>query len=241
MIFLVADAHLEDGQALDGEFSAMLEALSRTDYDVVFLGDIMDLWIAKARYEKGCCQAFVRWCREESARRKVYFVEGNHEFFVASRHREAFTEATAGSLRLGDTLFVHGHLIQGKPWSFNRWFIPLCKSWLGSLVLTLMPCGQAFAGRVKRSLGNRHPTPVFPEEEVRRWAEPLAAKGGLHELFLGHFHKGGSFAVGELECHALPPWKYHGEAAIYAPETHHVTVGNWKELLEKSANYVYGL
>lgn len=236
MIFLVADAHLEDGQELDGEFSAMLEALSRTDYDVVFLGDIMDLWIAKPRYEKGCCQAFVRWCREESARRKVYFVEGNHEFFVASRHREAFTEATAGSLRLGDTLFVHGHLIQGKPWSFNRWFIPLCKSWLGSLVLALMPCGQAFAGRVKRSLGNRHPTPVFPEEEVRRWAEPLAAKGGLHELFLGHFHKGGSFAVGELECHALPPWKYHGEAVIYAPETHHVTVGNWKELLEKSAN-----
>ena len=236
MIFLVADAHLEDGQELDGEFSAMLEALSRTDYDVVFLGDIMDLWIAKARYEKGCCQAFVHWCREESARRKVYFVEGNHEFFVASRHREAFTEATAGSLRLGDTLFVHGHLIQGKPWSFNRWFIPLCKSWLGSLVLTLMPCGQAFAGRVKRSLGNRHPTPVFPEEEVRRWAEPLAAKGGLHELFLGHFHKGGSFAVGELECHALPPWKYHGEAALYSTETHHVTVGNWKELLEKSAN-----
>lgn len=236
MIFLVADAHLEDGQALDGEFGAMLEALSRTDYDVVFLGDIMDLWIAKPRYEKGCCQAFVRWCREESARRKVYFVEGNHEFFVASRHREAFTEATAGSLRLGDTLFVHGHLIQGKPWSFNRWFIPLCKSWLGSLVLALMPCGQAFAGRVKRSLGNRHPTPVFPEEEVRRWAEPLAAKGGLHELFLGHFHKGGSFAVGELECHALPPWKQGGLVALYAHDTHSVTVGNWKELLEKSAN-----
>ncbi len=233
MIFLVADAHLEDGQELDGEFSAMLEALSRTDYDVVFLGDIMDLWIAKPRYEKGCCQAFVRWCREESARRKVYFVEGNHEFFVASRHREAFTEATAGSLRLGDTLFVHGHLIQGKPWSFNRWFIPLCKSWLGSLVLTLMPCGQAFARRVKRSLGNRHPTPVLPEEEVRRWAEPLAAKGGLHELFLGHFHKGGSFAVGELECHALPPWKQGGMAALYAHDTHSVTVGNWKELLEK--------
>ena len=79
MIFLVADAHLEDGQELDGEFSAMLEALSRTDCDVIFLGDIMDLWIAKPRYEKGCHEAFIRWCREEAAKRKVFFVEGNHE------------------------------------------------------------------------------------------------------------------------------------------------------------------
>ena len=232
MMFIVADAHLADGQELDGDFSAMLEALSRTDHDVVFLGDIMDLWIAKPRYEKGCHQAFIRWCRAESARRKLFFVEGNHEFFVASRHKDVFTMATTGSLRLGDALFVHGHAIQGKPWSFNRWFIPLSKSWLGSLVLTLMPCGQAFARRVKRSLGNRHPTPVLPEEEVRRWAASLAAKGELHELFLGHFHKRGDFTVGGLRCHALPAWKYHGEAALYAPETHSVTVGNWKELLE---------
>ena len=234
MIFLVADAQLEDGQELDSEFSAMLDVLSRTQNDVVFLGDIMDLWIAKPRYEKGCHEAFIRWCREESAKRKVFFVEGNHEFFVASRHKGAFTKAVEGSLRLGDALFVHGHAIQGKPWSFNRWFIPLCKSWLGSLVLALMPCGQAFARRVKHSLGNRHPTPVLPEEEVRRWAEPLAAKGELHELFLGHFHKGGDLAVGNLQCHALPPWKQGGMAALYAPETHRVTVGNWKELLEKS-------
>ena len=236
MIFLVADAHLEDGQELDGKFSAMLEALSRTDYDVVFLGDIMDLWIAKPRYEKGCHEDFIRWCRKEATRRKVFFVEGNHEFFVASNYKGAFSKAVEGSLRLGDALFVHGHAIQGKPWSFNRWFIPLCKSWLGSLVLALMPCGQAFARRVKHSLGNRHPTPVLPEEEVRRWAAPLATRGEFHELFLGHFHKGGDFVVGKLQCHALPPWKQGGMAALYAPDTHSVTVGNWKELLEKSAN-----
>ena len=232
MMFIVADAHLDDGAELDGEFKAMLKALSRTDCDVVFLGDIMDLWIAKPRYEKGCHQAFIDWCRAESARRKVYFVEGNHEFFVASSHKDVFTTATTGSLRLEDALFVHGHAIQGKPWSFNRWFIPLSKSWLGSLVLALMPFGQAFARRVKRSLGNRHPTPVLPEEEVRRWAAPLADKGELHELFLGHFHKGGEFTVGELRCHALPAWKCGGMAALYAPDTHSVTVGKWRELLE---------
>ena len=232
MIFLVADAHLEDGQELDSEFSAMLDALTRTQYDVVFLGDIMDLWIAKRRYEKGCHEAFIRWCREESARRKVFFVEGNHEFFVASSHKSVFTRGVEGSLRLGDALFVHGHAIQGKPWSFNRWFIPLCKSWLGSLVLAVMPCGQAFARRVKHSLGNRHPNPVLPEEEVRRWAEPLAAKEEFHELFLGHFHKGGDFAVGKLQCHALPAWKNGGMAALFAPDTHYVTVGHWRELLK---------
>ena len=232
MIFIVADAHLEDGAELDGEFTEMLKALSRTDYDVVFLGDIMDLWIAKPRYERGCHETFIRWCREELARRKVFFVEGNHEFFVASRHKGEFSMAVEGSLRLGEALFVHGHAIQGRPWSFNRWFIPLCKSWLGSLVLALMPFGQAFAKCVKRSLGNRHPTPVLPVEEVQRWAALLAAKEELRELFLGHFHKGGEFAVGKLGCHALPSWKDGGMAALYAPDTHSVTVAPWRKLLE---------
>ena len=232
MIFVVADAHLEAGDSLDGEFREMLSHLSRTSHDVLFLGDIMDLWVGKERYEQGCHREFLQWCRSELPHRRIYFVEGNHEFFVAGNHAEDFTEAVAGTLMLGRALFQHGHAIQGNPFSFNRLFIPLCKSWFGNLVLTCMPFGCAFANLVKRMLGGRHGEPVFPRTEVRNWAGRLVASDHtLATLVVGHFHKAGTLDVGSATCHALPAWKSTGEAALFNPDDNTLTCDNWRRLI----------
>lgn len=81
--FLIADVHLEtmdDQQA----FFDMLSAVEQfpQDHAIVFLGDIFDLWFSLWNHEEALQSRFLDWCTRVGQKRKILFVEGNHEFYV---------------------------------------------------------------------------------------------------------------------------------------------------------------
>lgn len=234
MMILIADAHEASASINEAEFKQMLEAISGTDMDVMFLGDIMDLWVAKDGYEDELQNWFKSWCVQEKERRRIIYVEGNHEFFVARRYNGVLGEFQEKRYVTAKALFEHGHNIQERPTGFNRLFIGLCKSWFANLVLSVMPCGRAFAQKVKKSFGSNGR--VFPgripEDRVRLWAESTARKTGVSDLFIGHFHRLREMELpGGAVCHVLPPWKNKGEIMLFDEERRAVSTGVWRELL----------
>jgi len=45
-MIIIADAHIDESRGNESAFFQMLEAIEKTDHDIVFLGDIFELWIA---------------------------------------------------------------------------------------------------------------------------------------------------------------------------------------------------
>ncbi len=81
--FFIADVHLETMKDPRG-FWDMLDGLDQLseDYAIVFLGDIFDLWFALKNYEGSLQKNFADWCLKAGEKREIFFVEGNHEFYV---------------------------------------------------------------------------------------------------------------------------------------------------------------
>ena len=120
-ILLIADCHLTEHCPEKTVFFSMLKKISVTDYDVLFLGDIFDVWIGCPGYETGIHRDFMEWCRKEKGNRNVWFIEGNHEFFIRRNRSECFTEVFLQSAFLdGGAFYVsHGDLINYHDHSFT--------------------------------------------------------------------------------------------------------------------------
>ena len=70
-LIIVADSHIEPGSAAETVFFRMLAKLSASGHDIVFLGDIFELWIGLPRYEGTSQKKFLSWCREQKESRIV--------------------------------------------------------------------------------------------------------------------------------------------------------------------------
>ena len=235
-ILLVADSHLVQGSCECQEFMRMLDVISGyTGLDVAFLGDIMDLWIAKPRYEDEIQIGFCNWCLQEKDRRKIYFVEGNHEFFVARRHGASIGITSEGRIEAEGIVFAHGHDIQEGRLGFNRLFIRFCKSTFSSIALDFMPMGRRFAEWVKRRMGSRgdfNCRDYIPMDRVEKWAAGLA-RGGARDIFIGHFHMGAECIVGpNASCHVLAPWMGTGNVTLFNAASRKTHTGNWQAILQ---------
>lgn len=233
MLILVADAHETADSTTRDDFLAMLDAISNTTHDVAFLGDIMDLWIAIPRYEDNLQRAFLKWCTTESKRRKVFFVEGNHEFFVAKNHQHAFSITNKAQITIPNLCRLeHGHNIQEGPLGFNRLFMHLCKSTLGYVILKLMPFGQKVAETVKKRLGSNgkiFPTKL-PTQRITHWTNSL--NNAPQYVFIGHFHIAENITTQNgRTCHIIPPWKNNQEITLFDYNTHSITTTPWKNAL----------
>lgn len=234
MYLLIADAHETQLSKTADEFKAMLDAISRTQLNVVFLGDIMDLWIAMTRYEDELQKYFTQWCSAESKRRQVIFTEGNHEFFIADRRHSNFTIAEKNVCHMDKMLFAHGDKVQEGCLGFNRVFLGICKSFFGRAVLALMPWGPAFAAKVKNAMGSngRIYKIKVPVDKIKAWAEKMHKKTGAMDIFLGHFHDGAEIPLSHgAVCHVLQAWKNEHNVALFDPESRKFQFKHWQECL----------
>ena len=236
MLCIVTDAHIDAGTPQADEFLEMLDALSSTPHDVLFLGDIMELWFAIWRYENDFHRQFVAWCRKEKEKRRIYFIEGNHEFYATSKYRDAFTQGTVNSILLGEAFFTHGHRIQEPPWGINRWTQALIRSkpiWAGAVIV---PFGHAIVDGIKRMLssnGKYNKKPFVPTEKIQAWAEGVIKKNpNIKHLFIGHFHKSETIKLAnEAECHVLSPWKDTRDISLFNLQSNTLSTQHWKKLL----------
>lgn len=233
-MIIVADAHVSRFHGNDNAFFEMLSALEKADRDVVFLGDIFDLWVAFPRYEGEIHERFLAWCRAYKNRRLVGFVEGNHEFFVADQHGGDFSwcERAERALPREKTLFVHGDLINRDDKNYLR-FRKLTKNLIAKTLVRMLPRGPHLVDDLKRKLKNTNQAfrIRLPEEHLRRFArERLESE--VEAIFVGHFHQPYRYNHEEKGfIQVLPAWYEGGSIAEWRSDERSLTLGPWEEIL----------
>jgi len=231
---IVADAHIRGGTVgKSAEFFKMLDHLKKLRYDIVFLGDVFELWIALDGYEDEHHKRFLQWCAEAKTKRSVGFLEGNHEYFVSRKRSGAFTWATEDEmLTEGGILFDHGDLINIHDWQY-RLMRRLFKSLAARAVLNLLkPIGPAVANRIRVALKgtNKKHRKGVPGELL----EPYAARhsaNGAKKIFVGHFHEKGRFVSKDgVELNIVPSWRDAGLVGVLAKDSGKIEYRPWHEV-----------
>lgn len=232
-MIIVSDAHVSAQQGNPDAFFRMLRRLEDCVEDIVFLGDIFDLWIALPRYEDELHRRFLRWCERERRRRSIGFVEGNHEYFVTHRRKRFFSWSAEGvHLQAGNrTLFCHGDQINRKDVQYLR-FRKLAKNRIVRWMLLALPPGPRVVALLKVKLKATNPEfrKEIPREEIAAFAE-AAFRRGVRQIFTGHFHRDYRYCNDQGRClHALPGWCIDGRISRYEPSTGTVRYLNWDSL-----------
>ena len=223
---MIADAHLTCRKPED-DFFRMLDAVARLPgyVGIVFLGDVFDLWIALRGYENDEHRRFLDWCRREKTKRKVIFLEGNHEFFVAKTYRDAFTYAGEDAYQDGSLRWLHGDRINRRDYAYAvlRFILrnPLTRGFLWLIGPTF---GPSFAHYVRERLRttNQAYKHYFPESHALRY---LASCPPDSAVFAGHFHdRVTKIADGGRTLEVLPAYANALELAYYDPASPRLAV-----------------
>lgn len=237
-LILVADAHLNDS-GTDEKFFRMLDRISAlpSSYHVIFLGDIYDLWFALPYYESDSQKRFLQWCEKEKQKRTVYFLEGNHEFFVARNRKRYFTKIAAGKITDGNLQFLHGDRINSADWKYFllrmvlRNPVTALIMWIGHSI------GMSVAWKIREKL--RHTNQIhkktFPIKYVRKTLRK-AEKKQIRTLIAGHFHQQGTIQEKSCLMYILPAYAIDGEIGLYNTESAVLTVGTPEQILTERNN-----
>lgn len=239
----IADSHLADPEdttyffsMLDRMCSTLLQMEKSRRPSLVFLGDIFELWIAIPGYEAEFHTCFLSWCRKYKEEFPIYFIEGNHEFFVISRHKKDFSFSSAKYIRDGKMIFLHGDQINLFDWKYrslraiirNRasaWILRLLAGWGGTFLVE----------KIRKGLKgtNLEHKKYFPAVFMENTAERLLGKEDGY-LVAGHFHEKHVLHLKDSSqkiC-TLPAWdKDLGLIGILFADGHFLT-GNWRDLLK---------
>jgi UDP-2,3-diacylglucosamine hydrolase len=233
-IVIVADAHVHGGPlGKSDEFFQMLDHLRKIRLDVVFLGDVFELWIGLKGYEDALHRRFVDWCAEAKTNFSVGFIEGNHEYHVRSKRSGAFTWVSDDGFLLDSGVYLaHGDLINIKDWRY-RLMRGLFKSGLARRALdVLRPVGPGVADRLRRALKgtnmeHRKGVPSAVLEHFAGRCERLGVKSSI----VGHFHeKGHHVAKNGVEIWIVPSWRDAGVVAVYTPGSAPLEFKRWSEV-----------
>ena len=141
-MIIVADAHVSKDLNNHTAFFEMLEFFENSHHDLVFLGDIFELWVALPDYENDIHYKFIEWCHVQQKYRIIGFVEGNHEYYLASEKAQAFSwcSSDAWCRHESGTLFVHGDRINHHD-RFHLAFIKLLKNRMTKFLLNSLTFG----------------------------------------------------------------------------------------------------
>ena len=233
-LVMIADAHISRNQGNVGAFFEMLTALEGGPGDVVFLGDIFDLWIALPRYENEVHRTFLSWCHRQKRHRHIGFVEGNHEFFPAQRHAVAFTWCThlPWWMDAEGNLFCHGDRINRHDRNY-RLFRKITKNPFAKAFAQGLPPGPRLVRHLRRRLKKTrrvfHKT--LPRDQLQAFAEARFAEGAAR-IFLGHFHQTFHYRGqhgGELDT--LPDWFSQEWISVLKADRGALQQGPWQDIL----------
>ncbi|MEE4356000.1 MAG: metallophosphoesterase [Desulfococcaceae bacterium] len=221
-MILITDSHTDRRSA--PAFFHMLKKLETYQGDIVFLGDIFDLWIALPGYENELHRKFLHWCRKEKKKRSVGLLEGNHEFFVAEERKEYFSWCTNAAVRAesGGILFCHGDRINRKDKNYLR-FRKLTKNSFIKRLLQSIPFGPIIVEKIKSAIKSRKNRfrKYMPESEIMAFAAQCFTQG-KRLIFIGHFHQNGGFVYSpdtEKKLFLLPDWQSSGKISLYDENT----------------------
>jgi UDP-2,3-diacylglucosamine pyrophosphatase LpxH len=232
---IVADSHVQPDGLIERSFFEMLAMLGNSRYDIVFLGDIFDLWIGLPGYETPAQKDFLAWCRGQKNLRRIGLIEGNREFFVSEMHADHFSWSTsATSWRSADGCqFVHGDRLNPDDRRYLL-FRRLTKNPVTKMLLRGLPGGRSICRRLSRALRhtNRRYRQGLPEARIRQYAEGEFGDG-LQAIFVGHFHSARKFELNPSRVLFLvPAWLESGRVTRVDSGTGPLKVDfpDWKTL-----------
>jgi UDP-2,3-diacylglucosamine hydrolase len=233
-MIIVTDAHVSKARGNDTAFYKMLEAIESTEHDLIFLGDIFDLWIALPRYETDIHINFISWCREQKKKRTIGFLEGNHEYYLASQRAEAFTWCSNDAWWKDDagTLYVHGDQINRQDKNYLR-FRKLSKNSISRYILRSLPFGPNVSDSLKKGLRktSKEYRLQIPWDDIKFFADKRFAEG-VNTIFMGHFHQENSYRNQESKkIHLLPDWLGTQKVTLFQKNPLKISIRPWRELL----------
>ncbi len=233
-MIIVTDSHLSKARGNYTAFYKMLEAIENTEHDLIFLGDIFDLWIALPRYETNIHNKFIAWCLEQKNNRTIGFLEGNHEYYLASQRAEAFTWCSNDAWWQDDagTLYVHGDQINRKDKKYLL-FKKLSKNSISKYILQSLPFGPKIADSIKGGLkkSNNKFRLQVPLDEIKFFADNRFAEG-VDTIFMGHFHQEYCYRNPESKSlYVLPDWLGTQKVALFQKNPIKISTMHWRELL----------
>jgi len=233
-MIIISDAHVNEALGNHTQFFDMLAAFEACDHDLIFLGDIFDLWIALPRYEREIHRRFLTWCKQQKQRRTIGFIEGNHEYFLADERKSFFSWCTSSAFwqdELGN-VFCHGDQVNRRDRNYLL-FRKLMKNSLSKQILRCFPLGPQFVEYMKVRLKetNLDFRKQLPRQEIEDFAEYRFKEGG-RIIFIGHFHREYRYhghAGGEL--HTVRGWLGTGTVTLFDRKRRTVEYRNWQDLL----------
>ena len=232
-MIIIADAHVDESRGNAAGFFQMLEIIEKTDHDVVFLGDIFELWIALPRYEKDFHRNFTAWCEIQKRRRSIGFIEGNHEYFVAARKQEYFSWCSdgAGWTDAKGLLFCHGDQINRCDKNYLL-FRKISKNPISKTLVRFLPFGPRILEMLKQFLKrtNLDFRESLPQQAIADFAE-IQFNAGIHTIFAGHFHRAYRYRNAESKTlYIVPGWYKAQQIMLYEKQSGRVSSCNWREL-----------
>jgi UDP-2,3-diacylglucosamine pyrophosphatase LpxH len=233
-MIIITDAHVSKARGNHAAFFKMLEAIESTEHDLIFLGDIFELWIALPRYEEDIHLKFIAWCLEQKNSRAIGFLEGNHEYYLASQRAQAFTWCSNDAWWQDDagTLFVHGDQVNRKDRNYLA-FKKLIKNRISNFILRRLPFGPKIAESIKKRLKktNIEFRLKIPRDEIKFFADNKFAEG-VDTIFVGHFHQEYCYRNQESKkLYVLPDWLGTQKVTLYQKNPKKISTKHWRELL----------
>ena len=232
-MIIITDAHISKSNGNYTSFFRMLESFERNNQDIIFLGDIFDLWIALPRYEEEIHRNFSVWCRKQKSQRAVGYLEGNHEYYLANERASDFTWCSASTWwrDAKGVLFVHGDLINRKDLNY-RAFRKLAKNKISKFIICRLPFGPQISKSIKRGLKktNANFRMQLPKAEIEDFARARFAEGA-NVIFIGHFHMQYHYRSRDAkELHILPDWFSTQKVTIYDRDSEEIKSIHWEEV-----------
>jgi UDP-2,3-diacylglucosamine hydrolase len=211
----------------------MLESFERNNRDLIFLGDIFDLWIALPRYEEEIHRDFIVWCRRQKSQRTIGYLEGNHEYYLANERASDFTWCSMNAWRRDTTgvLFVHGDQINRKDKNYLA-FRKLAKHKISKFIVCHLPFGPQITKSIKRGLKKTNANFRWQllKAEIEEFALARFAEG-IDVIFIGHFHMHYHCRNrDDKELHVLPDWFSTQKVTIYDRDSKEIKSIHWEEV-----------
>ena len=232
-MIIITDSHVSKAQGNHIAFFNMLDALEKNNQDLIFLGDIFDLWIALPRYEEDIHHSFLSWCQNQKNHRTIGYMEGNHEFYLAEERSQAFTWCSKDSWWRDDenALFVHGDRINRKDKNYLS-FRKLTKNRIVKFIIRSLPLSPGLFEAFKRGLKktNMKFRKHLPRGEIKHFAESRFSEG-VDTIFAGHFHREYLYCNHESKkMYLLPDWLSTQKVTFYSRSQKKITFIHWKEI-----------
>jgi len=233
-IALIADAHASPGLlGKEHEFFEMLKHLAKRKVDIVFMGDVFELWIALPGYENQMHKRFASFCRDLSRTRMVGFIEGNHEFQVKRMRSRDFSWCEESIKILpGGVLLEHGDLINSKDVKYRAMRAAFKSRLACWLLQTLSFVGPDIAEWLRVSLKstNMEHKKGIPFEMLKDYAGAFSKKG-VGKVAIGHFHQEGRIVSNSgVEMLLLPSWRDEGRICLLKPNSGQAEILHWKKV-----------